>query len=316
MVDRAEPHAPGDAVELVVALRQRDDHLVPGRFARAAGAPAPDVVDRRGHGRRRRVGCEASRFAGDQRAVRVANRHLQPQAPVAVVGCVRQLDVDHQVTALARTRRVGAHAGVHPHGSEPGDAPALDAHRPPDPGGDEARSPVPAEVGGHLAHVVVGLPVGVRTVAVPLASLVGHHRGRGECHLERVRSRPHHRRGVEAVRAVLVLGAAEDDAVERDGGERVESIEHELDPLGGIGRRLVVERHRVGPLERADPLHLVLVTVDEGVGDQPGGEQVDVHAAGHRGGQRRIGGSETAPGLGAEQQAPAVVQRATSSHRR
>jgi hypothetical protein len=71
------------------------------------------------------------------------------------------------------------------------------------------------------------------------------------------------------------------DIVERDGGDRVEAFGDQVDPFRP--QIVDVELSRVQPFRTPDPRQAQLVVVEVRVGDQASGEQVGVHAAGHRG---------------------------------
>lgn len=166
-----------------------------------------------------------------------------------------------------------------PHGVETSRAPRLQADRPPDPGGDEVRAPVPAEVAGRLPDGVERVRVHVR----PRAATVDGLRvldGGSEGDPQLVGPCPQAVRDVESVAPVLVDRAAELLAVQHDGGDGVEAVEDEHMPVGG--RAVPLEDGRVAPIGAADPGQPLGVGVEERVGDRTVGEQVGVHDAGNR----------------------------------
>jgi hypothetical protein len=77
---------------------------------------------------------------------------------------------------------------------------------------------------------------------------------------------------------VHVRGAAELDVVEGDRGDRVEPGADQVD-TAVLGLRL--ERGLVDPVRTPDPGDLLLVVVEVRILDQPGRQQVGVHAPGH-----------------------------------
>ena len=98
---------------------------------------------------------------------------------------------------------------------------------------------------------------------------------------------------VEAVAAVHVLRLAKEAPLRVDRGDGVQPAEVQVDPLAGRGRG-GPEGRRVAPGGVPDPLEQPLVLVEVGVGDQAGGHQVGVHAAGH--GRRHGRRSAASPG--------------------
>jgi hypothetical protein len=67
-------------------------------------------------------------------------------------------------------------------------------------------------------------------------------------------------------------------AVQPDGGEGVEAVEDEAQPLAGLERFLgTIEAHAIPPLAVFDPGAPVFVTVVEGILDAPCVEQGPVH---------------------------------------
>nr|WP_166462027.1 hypothetical protein [Agromyces protaetiae] len=177
-----------------------------------------------------------------------------------------------------------------PHARDAGLEP-FEADRLPDARRQVVGAPVPAEAVGGLPHVRVRLVVRARErPARPLVG-VGARPRRVEAHDELVLAVAERARDVEAVLEVLVLGAADDDAVEPQLGERVEALGDELDALGGPVR-VVARRSR--PLERApvlphrmpDPALGELAEPHVGVVDEPRTQQVEVYLAGHGRGDR------------------------------
>ena len=84
---------------------------------------------------------------------------------------------------------------------------------------------------------------------------------------------------VEAVGAVLVLCPPELGAVQRDRGDGVQPFGEQIDALmTGIDE---IERCAVPGVALGDPLHVALVQVQVGVGDEARGEEVGVHRTGH-----------------------------------
>ena len=95
-------------------------------------------------------------------------RHARARTPPTVACSVSGASHPGAARRPRATRRrpapvVDGHQRAHP--GEPGRRPALQPHRPPDPGGHQGRAPVPAEVAGHLADVLVRLGVGGGPVA-------------------------------------------------------------------------------------------------------------------------------------------------------
>ncbi|MEG8036919.1 hypothetical protein QP157_16855 [Sphingomonas sp. LR61] len=182
-------------------------------------------------------------------------------------------------------------------GRDAGAAPRLDADRLPDAARGDVDAPVPAEVRRVLAQCVVRVVVDVGEFA---AVQGGQSLGRGDRGVEGdhelVRAGAQQVPDGEPVRAVLVRGGGDDDAVQFDRREGVESVGDEV-VAGGRGRaRAGLARPREGaavpPHRVADPLGRSLVVAVERVGDAARPQQVGVHAAGDDRGDRlpvRIG---------------------------
>ncbi len=199
-----------------------------------------------------------------------SGQQLQP-------GGARALDVH---VDLHPAGAVGVHGHQRACGGEPGGVPALQPDGLPDARGLQVGAPVPAERAGHLADHVERVRVGVVAPAQLRLDLLGVGQGGAEGDHQLVRApaqRPAH---VEAVAAVHVPRGAEQLAVQLDRGHRVEAVEDQLDPLVGAGR-VRLERERVAPVRAVHPGEVRLDPVEVGIGDQPGGQQVEVGAAGH-----------------------------------
>jgi hypothetical protein len=125
----------------------------------------------------------------------------------------------------------------------------------------------------------VGVVVDVRQLApVQGGQALGGGDGRVEGDDELVRARSEQVPDGEPVRAVLVGGGRDDDAVELDRGEGVEALGDEV--VACLVRRGPLERAAVAPDGVADPLGGGLAVAVERVGDPAGPQQVGVHAAG------------------------------------
>ena len=299
-----KPTRPRGVVVAHVAVGDLDVELVQLLFAVAHWPPASDVGNVDGEG-------DAAAGVGGDLAVPddVAGRR-RDRCTHRRRGVVSRLDLevdDHvEVSRFASRRCLGRQSCGRTDGADPHTRPALQLHRSPQPRCRQLRPPVPPEVAGHLAYEVVRPAVGVGEVTGPVALRCGvRYRGVERDHqlVAGAIEQPGH---VEAIRAVLVLGAAKRRPVECDGGESVDALEHQRCPqVVGLG----IEREAVGPRRFADPLQGELVAIDVRVVDQPGGEQVEMHAAGHR---RRHAGRAARfepVEVTAEVEHPAVVQR-------
>ena len=172
------------------------------------------------------------------------------------------------------------------HGGEAHPGPAVDADRLPDAGGHDIRSPVPTEVARGLADRVEGVVVDVRAGAEQLLLLAGvlDRRAEGDDEVV-VGVGTQEARDIPAVRPVLVLRARHLGAVEHDGGDRVESLGHEIAAVVGCRDP---EARRVAPVDEPDPGERGLVVLEVRIGDESGREQIGVHDARH--GRRDAGG--------------------------
>lgn len=286
----------------------------------AARPPEGGVRD----GERHRAGVdrESPSCGGHQATGRVGDLDID----VDVVGsCPLELDVQVDLT--------GAVDGDHgSHRGEAGRRPRLDADRLPDARRDEHGPPVPAEVAGHLADRVVGVGVAdERARPEPILRLLGVGEGRGEVDREVAALRllavavtvvvavavtvaipvPRAQDGseVEAVRPVLVARAADLGAVEGERRDGVEPLGDEVDSL--VAGSVDLDVDVVADVGAADPLDALLVQVDVGVGDEPGGQKIGVHGARHgrRHGARGAVREEAVGDRAVDQrQAPAVCQ--------
>ena len=251
---------------------QGDGDRVARRVAVAARPPAAYAghleLD---HGRRR---------AGRHHELTAYAAHLggHGQRPV-VAGRPLQVHVGPQ--------HAGRAGDVHQraHGGDPGDLPALQQQRPPDPRGDQHGTPVPAVVRRHLADRVEGVLVADdRPGTDPVAGRVRRRLARREGHGQVVGTRPEQAGDVEAVAAVLVGRLPDPLPVQLDRGEGVQAEGDEVDP-GGVALG-PVEAGLVAPVHPADPGQGRLVLAQVGVGHAAGGHQVQVDAAGHSGRHR------------------------------
>ncbi len=219
----------------------------------------------------------------DGRAAEVGSGH----GHLMTVG-IRQADADGHVGGSGtvdldphgdRTGAVGFDRG---HRSDRGDArdvPADQLGGPPDAGRGQPWSPVPPPAARHLAHVVEGSPERRRRpVALPLPP--GLRLPRGGAKADGDGGAAAAAGDVDAIGAVHVLGLCHDRAVEGNGGERVETVEHQLGAIVTLDRG-EIDGGAVLPVGVGDPGDSELIGVGERVGDQAGRQEVGVHAAGH-----------------------------------
>jgi len=188
---------------------------------------------------------------------------------------VAQLDEGLQFGAAVRAQRDRADKHV-------GDLDLVDEeprHGLPDADGDEARRDVPAVAGLGLAHLQAE---GV-AVAAHLGAAGGAVRridGGTETDLETVGAGLHVVGDVHAQRREHVLVLPDDLAVELHGGEAVQPLEQQVQPLAGPGRG----RREVGavpPVPLLHPTDLIVVHPHEGIADQAGALAVEVDVTGH-----------------------------------
>ena len=122
--------------------------------------------------------------------------------------------------------------------------------------------------------------VGVGPLADGPLDLLGMLQSRAEVDGQLVGAGHERRPHVEAVAAVHVGGAAQDDVVEGDRGDRVQPVEDEVNPL--IGRALAgSELERILPARAVRPGELLFGQVNVRVRDQAGGKQVQVDTSRH-----------------------------------
>ena len=146
----------------------------------------------------------------------------------------------------------------------------------------QVRRPVPAEVICRFADVAgAGFAFGGvdhRHLFLPLGDVVERV---GKLDRYGVFPRGEHVFDVEDISAVRVLYAGDALAVDDDLGESVEHLEDEYDMFAFEVVRAHLEGARKGPIMLADPLHLGLVAAYEGIGDDPGVDEVEEVAAGN-----------------------------------
>ena len=164
---------------------------------------------------------------------------------------------------------------------QPGRTPPLDPRRPPEAGGHEVGSPVPAVVARHLADRVERMGVGVDPRRLVKAGLLGRGQLGSEVDDQLGLARAHQVGDVEPVGAVLVPWGPEDVVAEPELADRVQPVEDQLDVLTVL-RQDFGERRRIPPARPSDPLQGGLVLVEVRVRDQSGREQIGVYRAGHR----------------------------------
>jgi len=156
----------------------------------------------------------------------------------------------------------------------------------PDPDRHQPRRDIPAVAGLRLAH----LEAEGSAVAAHLRGRrpVRGRDGRGQADLEPVRTRLHVLGHVHAQGGEHVSVGADPRAVQVNGGEDVEPLEPEVQPLAGAGCR----RGDLGPVPPIPLLHppaVVMVRAEEGVGNDAGALVVEVDVARDAGRHPAIG---------------------------
>lgn len=200
------------------------------------------------------------------------------------------LDVDSQ---LHDAQALFADGHERPHPGDPGRRPPFEAHRPPDPGRHQRGPPVPAERAGHLAEVLIRL--GIR--GGPLTQLPAHRLGLGVGGDEPHGEPSGHAGHVEAVRAVHVPRPAQEPAVQKNLGHRVQTVEDEVGLLMPVHEP---EVGLVGPVPPPHPRDLGLVAPEKRIRDHSRRQQIGVHASRHDSGEfvHRAVGVAQDPSLG------------------
>jgi hypothetical protein len=260
---RAEADAQVAAVERGGrGIHQLDGEVVPVRLTVAARPPALDFGDADDRADR---GCAVRNRNLDRPS---GERHAQVERGVG--GAV---EVDRHLHNAVR-------AVDGRHDAERGEAsrrPRLEPHRPPDARRRGVDAPVPAEARRHLADRVVRVVVHVRSRAQLAGGAVGGGHGCAEGDLELVAALAQHPLDRHSVAAVLVRRLEHGRAVQPHGGNGVQAVECEVDPVGAL--EIPVEPELVDEVGRADPRLQALIVVEVRVVDQSGGEQVSVHGA-------------------------------------
>jgi len=217
----------------------------------------------------------SDRVAGERQQARLpGDRELDLHRPGRAV-VMAQFDEGLQLGAAIRPQRDGAHEHV-------GDLHLVHQqprHRFPDADGDEPRRDVPAVTRLRLAHLETE-DVAVATHLGCARRTIGRVDGRAETDLEAVGARLHVVGDVHAQRREHVLVLPDDLAVELHGGEAVQPLEQQVQPLAGPGRG----RREVGavpPVPLLHPTDLIVVHPHEGIADQAGALAVEVDVTGH-----------------------------------
>ena len=173
----------------------------------------------------------------------------------------------------------------HADGFEAVGAPGFEADVAPDAGGDEARTPVPAELAllfaEHLA-AADGVVELARVVVGPVRADVFQRAVEADGDL--VVAGVQQRADGPAPADEHVLRAGDDAAVDPHRGDGVETVGDQVEVVLGQHPRRDAEGGAVFPVALLDPLHFQLVGSPERVGDQLVAAQVGVDAARHGGG--------------------------------
>ena len=267
-LDGAEPDAPAPAVQPSRRARQRHLDRVQPLVPVAVRPPQLGVGDRHVDDHAGLPGRQGRGHA------LTAEPHLDRQRAVRTRRPLN-LDVRAQPTDGA------VDLGQRPHRRDPRPGPGLQRQGPPDAGRHQVRAPVPTEVSGHLADRVERVGVDVRAGTQFPAHPLGRRHAGGEGDGELVAAGPQPGTHGDPVRAMHVLRRGDELAVQPDRRDRVQPEDDQVDLVVGAGRPL--EGRLVPPVHPADPRHRRLVAVQVRIGDEPGGQQVQVDAARHRG---------------------------------
>ena len=165
------------------------------------------------------------------------------------------------------------------HGNQTHVGPGIDANLTPDAGVCHIDAPIPAEGVARLANLVERVMLGVRVVAAGLLHAVGFTHRRGEGDGQFVGSLSQQFAYVPTVGAVEVLGGGHRASVQRDVGDGVEAVGHQVVAIGAVV--VPVETAGETPVDVADPLLIVLVGAVERIGDQSCIQQVQGRLSRH-----------------------------------
>ena len=165
------------------------------------------------------------------------------------------------------------------HGNQTHVGPGIDANLTPDAGVCHIDAPIPAEGVARLANLVERVMLGVRVVAAGLLHTVGFTHRRGEGDGQFVGSLSQQFAYVPTVGAVEVLGGGHRASVQRDVGDGVEAVGHQVMTIGAVV--VPVETAGETPVDVADPLLIALVGAVERIGDQSCIQQVQGRLSRH-----------------------------------
>ena len=221
-----------------VGVGGMDAHLevMEGVLAIADGPPQGRLVDGEHHHRGRRPRSDRRGAVDHVAAPGRRETRGEDERVVRILG-TGVLDVD--LDAHGGAAVVVLDGDERAHRREPRDPPPLKTRGAPDAGGLQVRSPVPAEAAGHLAHHVQRVRILQRSRADPIRLGLAVLQGRREVDRERhptPAAASQHLAHVEAVGAMLVGGATQHPAIERDRRDRVQPLEDEVDSLARDSR--------------------------------------------------------------------------------
>ena len=165
------------------------------------------------------------------------------------------------------------------HGNQTHVGPGIDADLAPDAGVGHIDAPIPAEGVARLANLVERVMLGVRVVAAGLLHAVGFTHRRGEGDGQFVGSLVQQFAHIPTVGAVEVLGGGHRASVQRDVGDGVETVGHQVMTVGAVV--VPVETAGETPVDVTDPLLFVLVGAVERIGDQSCIQQVQGRLSRH-----------------------------------
>jgi len=187
---------------------------------------------------------------------------------------------------------------LHKDAFDPEAAPGFDQRRSPDAARDEPRSPIPAVMKLRFARIHreldVSLVVRAESMqpvrgALVLGQRLGEHVAEpdDECisfFLEQWFA------GDSPIAEHVVRGQ-DGRTVKRHGGVGIQSSKHQFHVRLFQKIRRQIKGRLINPVLLANPLELLFVGAEKGIGDQPVSQEIDMHAPRHLGGMELVFGS-------------------------
>ena len=187
---------------------------------------------------------------------------------------------------VQQTGTVSSDVHKRTHGNQTHVGPGIDTDLTPDAGVCHIDAPIPAEGVARLADLVERVMFSMRVVAAGLLHAVGFTHRRGEGDGQFVGALVQKFAHVPTVGAVEVLGGGHRAPIQRNVGDGIEAIGHQIMTVGTVV--VPIETAGETPVDVSDPLLFILVVAVKRIGDQSCVQQVQGRLSRH--GCRNAGG--------------------------